>query len=61
MGIACLGAAVEVALAMAYTMAQTFGWNWGEDLDPREDARFCLSTPARSWPRRCSSCSASIR
>jgi Mn2+/Fe2+ NRAMP family transporter len=43
MGIACLGAAVEVALSMAYTTAQTFGWNWGEDLDPREDARFCLT------------------
>ena len=43
MGIACLGAAVELALAMAYTTAQTFGWNWGENLDPREDARFCLS------------------
>ncbi|MFL6260972.1 MAG: NRAMP family divalent metal transporter [Thermoanaerobaculia bacterium] len=42
MGIACLGAAVEVALSMAYTTAQTYGWNWGEDLDPREDARFCL-------------------
>jgi Mn2+/Fe2+ NRAMP family transporter len=43
MGIACLGAAVELALAMAYTTAQTFGWNWGENLDPREDTRFCLS------------------
>ena len=43
MGIACLGAGVEVALSMAYTTAQTFGWNWGEDLDPREDARFCLT------------------
>jgi Mn2+/Fe2+ NRAMP family transporter len=42
MAIACLGAAVEVALSMAYTTAQTFGWNWGEDLDPREDTRFCL-------------------
>ncbi|HEY4562396.1 MAG TPA: divalent metal cation transporter [Thermoanaerobaculia bacterium] len=42
MGIACLGAATEVALSMAYTTAQTYGWNWGEDLDPREDARFCL-------------------
>lgn len=42
MGIACLGAAVEVALAMSYTVAQTFGWNWGEDLNPTEDARFCL-------------------
>jgi Mn2+/Fe2+ NRAMP family transporter len=33
---------VEVALSMAYSMAQTFGWNWGEDLQPNEDARFCL-------------------
>jgi len=46
MGIACLGASVELALAMAYTTAQTFGWNWGENLDPREDARFCLSYTA---------------
>jgi Mn2+/Fe2+ NRAMP family transporter len=43
MGIACLGAAVEVSLSMAYTTAQTFGWNWGESLDPREDARFSLT------------------
>ena len=28
---------------MAYTTAQTFGWNWGENLDPREDARFSLT------------------
>jgi Mn2+/Fe2+ NRAMP family transporter len=42
MAIACLGAALEVSLSMAYTTAQTFGWNWGEDLDPREDARFSL-------------------
>jgi len=27
---------------MAYTTAQTFGWNWGEDLEPQEDARFSL-------------------
>jgi Mn2+/Fe2+ NRAMP family transporter len=46
MGIACLGASVELALAMAYTTAQTFGWNWGENLDPREDARFCLGYTA---------------
>jgi Mn2+/Fe2+ NRAMP family transporter len=42
MGIACLGAALEVALSMAYTTAQTFGWNWGEDLQPDDDARFSL-------------------
>lgn len=42
MGIACLGAAVEVALSMAYSFAQTFGWNWGVDLEPKEDARFSM-------------------
>jgi Mn2+/Fe2+ NRAMP family transporter len=42
MAIACLGAAIEVALSMAYATGQTFGWNWGENLDPKEDARFCL-------------------
>jgi Mn2+/Fe2+ NRAMP family transporter len=42
LGIACLAASLEVALSMAYATAQTFGWNWGESLDPREDARFCL-------------------
>ncbi|PYQ53877.1 MAG: hypothetical protein DMF59_00610 [Acidobacteria bacterium] len=42
MAIACLGAAVEVALSMSYTFAQTFGWNWGEDLEPIKDARFSL-------------------
>jgi Mn2+/Fe2+ NRAMP family transporter len=42
LAIACLAAALEVALSMAYAVAQTFGWNWGESLDPREDARFSL-------------------
>jgi Mn2+/Fe2+ NRAMP family transporter len=42
MAIACLGAGIEVSLAVAYTTAQTFGWNWGEDLAPRKNARFCL-------------------
>jgi Mn2+/Fe2+ NRAMP family transporter len=42
LGIACMAAALEVALAIAYATAQTFGWNWGESLDPREDARFSL-------------------
>lgn len=42
MGVACLGAALEVALSLAYSVAQTFGWNWGENLDPRDDSRFCL-------------------
>jgi Mn2+/Fe2+ NRAMP family transporter len=42
MAIACLAAGLEVALAMAYVTAQTFGWNWGESLNPRQDARFSL-------------------
>jgi len=43
MGIACLGGALEVALSLAYATAQTFGWSWGENLDPRADSRFSLS------------------
>jgi len=42
MAIACLAGGLEVALSMAYATAQTFGWNWGENLEPRKDARFCL-------------------
>jgi Mn2+/Fe2+ NRAMP family transporter len=43
LGIACLGATLEIALALAYLVAQGFGWNWGEDLQPRTDARFSLT------------------
>jgi Mn2+/Fe2+ NRAMP family transporter len=42
-GIACLGATLEVTLAIAYLLAQGLGWNWGEDLPPRTDARFALT------------------
>jgi Mn2+/Fe2+ NRAMP family transporter len=41
--IACLGATLEIALSLAYLVAQGFGWNWGEDLAPRDDARFALT------------------
>ncbi len=40
LAVACLGAALEVTLALAYMVAQGFGWNWGENLGPREAARF---------------------
>jgi len=40
LGIACFGACVESALAMAYLTAQTFGWNWGESVAPKHNARF---------------------
>jgi NRAMP (natural resistance-associated macrophage protein)-like metal ion transporter len=40
---ACLGAALEISLAIAYFFAQGFGWNWSEDLTPSRDARFCFT------------------
>ncbi|MBZ9856012.1 Nramp family divalent metal transporter [Mesorhizobium sp. CA13] len=40
LGIACFGAALEVGLQQAYLVAQVFGWNWGEDLKPRDDPGF---------------------
>ena len=40
LGIACFGAALEVTLDTAYIVAQAFGWNWGENLHPKEAARF---------------------
>lgn len=42
LGIACFGATLEIALALAYLVAQGFGWRWGENLRPRDDARFSL-------------------
>lgn len=42
LGIACLGATLEIALALAYLVAQGMGWNWGENLEPGDDARFSL-------------------
>ena len=41
--ITTLGATAEIALALAYKVAQGFGWNWGEDLEPSKDARFSLT------------------
>lgn len=46
LGIACLGATLEIALALAYFLAQGFGWNWGKNLPPRRDARFSLAYTA---------------
>ena len=42
LGIACFGAALEIALQMAYLVAQGFGWKWGENLRPKDAARFSL-------------------
>ena len=43
LAIACFSTAVEVVLATAYSVAQTFGWNWGEDEKPVKRARFPLT------------------
>src|SRR3954465_10951953 len=40
--IACLGAALEITLEIAYMVAQGFGWNWSENQRPLEEARFSL-------------------
>lgn len=43
LAIACFGAAVEAALAVSYVVAQSFGWEWGEDLSPNRNARFATA------------------
>jgi Mn2+/Fe2+ NRAMP family transporter len=43
LAVACTGAASEVSLSLAYTVSQTFGWHWGESLEPAKDARFALT------------------
>jgi Mn2+/Fe2+ NRAMP family transporter len=40
--ICCLGAALELALATSYSFAQGMGWNWGENVRPRNASRFTL-------------------
>ena len=40
--IACFGSALEVALTLAYMVAQALGWNWSENQRPRDDARFSM-------------------
>jgi Mn2+/Fe2+ NRAMP family transporter len=42
LAIACFGAALEIALDMAYMVTQGFGWNWGESVRPSTAARFSL-------------------
>jgi Mn2+/Fe2+ NRAMP family transporter len=43
LAIACLGAALEIALAITYMFAQGLGWNWSEDARPQRESRFCLT------------------
>jgi Mn2+/Fe2+ NRAMP family transporter len=41
--VACMGAAMEVTLELAYMVAQGFGWNWSKNQRPKEEARFSLT------------------
>jgi Mn2+/Fe2+ NRAMP family transporter len=43
LAVACLGAALEIALALSYMVAQGLGWNWSENPSPRREARFCCA------------------
>jgi Mn2+/Fe2+ NRAMP family transporter len=43
LGIGCFGAALEIALQIAYLIAQGLGWKWGENIKPRDAARFSLT------------------
>jgi Mn2+/Fe2+ NRAMP family transporter len=40
--IECFGATLEIGVNLAYVPAQVLGWNWSENVKPREDARFSL-------------------
>lgn len=46
LGIACLGAALELALSLAYDFAQGLGWKWGENKKPGDAARFAFAYTA---------------
>ncbi|HWI12651.1 MAG TPA: divalent metal cation transporter, partial [Burkholderiales bacterium] len=46
LAIACLGAALEVALEIAYMFAQGLGWNWSQNQRPRTEARFSATYTA---------------
>jgi Mn2+/Fe2+ NRAMP family transporter len=43
LGVCCFGAAIEVSLATSYMLAQTLGWNWGENKKPDKEARFATT------------------
>ena len=38
--ITCFVSTLEIVLALAYLLAQGFGWSWSENLKPEKDARF---------------------
>jgi Mn2+/Fe2+ NRAMP family transporter len=40
--VGCAGAALELALDLSYIIAQSLGWQWGENQRPVDEARFAL-------------------
>jgi Mn2+/Fe2+ NRAMP family transporter len=42
LAIGCIGAALEIALDVSYLAGQTFGWEWSENQNPGDEARFAL-------------------
>jgi len=40
LGITCFGTTLEIALAIAYLLAQGLGWQWSENMRPSQDSRF---------------------
>jgi Mn2+/Fe2+ NRAMP family transporter len=40
--VGCVGAALELGLDVSYIFAQSFGWKWGEDQRPEDEARFAM-------------------
>lgn len=40
LSITCFGTTLEIALSLAYVLAQGLGWAWSENLRPARDSRF---------------------
>lgn len=40
LGVTYFGAALQITLNTGYVVSQTFGWNWGASLHPKDAARF---------------------
>ena len=43
LGITCFGTTLEIALAIAYMIAQGLGWQWSENMRPSADSRFSVT------------------
>jgi Mn2+/Fe2+ NRAMP family transporter len=43
LGITCFGTTLEIALSIAYMLAQGMGWQWSENMRPSADSRFSVT------------------